>query len=434
MLQIPSETPLDFFVFFSIIVISFYQLESKSLAFASPQKREHMIQRSATANLIRRLNRSAILDLIRVHSPISRSEIAQQLNISMPTVMRVVDDLHDEDLVRWSGDSQSTGGRPGSLLEFNADGYAVVGLDLGGSKMFGTVADLSGNIQSEIYRPWKGNNQAHTLEQVCQLISDLLAQPRPPRQQIRGIGVGAPGVTLYEQGMVIWAPSLGWRDLPLKDTLQERFNFPVVVENDVNLAALGEYGFGAARHTSSAACIAIGTGIGAGIIIDRKIHRGFNQSAGEVVYLPPDVSYLGRHYDSFGALESIASGSGVERRARQALHAHNLPIPEQGPSAEDVFKAARHGEVWARQVVDETVEYLAFAVAVISAVLDPQVIVLGGGVARSADLLIEPILSRLDGVIPVRPNLVASSLGNRAAVLGAIMLVLDTTTGYVSIA
>ena len=106
-----------------------------------------MIQRSATASLIRRLNRSAILDLIRERSPISRSEIARQLNMSTPTVMRVVDALHAEDLVRWSGDTQSTGGRPGNLLEFNADGYAVLGLDLGGSKMFGTVADLGGNIQ-----------------------------------------------------------------------------------------------------------------------------------------------------------------------------------------------------------------------------------------------------------------------------------------------
>lgn len=392
-----------------------------------------MIQRSATASLIRRLNRSAILDLVRERSPISRSEIARQLNMSMPTVMRVVDTLHDEDLVRWSGDSQSTGGRPGNLLEFNADGYAVLGLDLGGSKMFGTVADLGGNIQSEIYRPWESNDPCDTLEQVSQLISDLLTRPRPPQQQVRGIGVGAPGVTLYERGVVTWAPSLGWRDLPLKDILQERFNYPVAVENDVNLAALGEYGFGAARGTTSAACIAIGTGIGAGIVIDRKIHRGFNQSAGEVGYLPPDVSYLGRRYDSFGALESIASGSGVERRARQLLEQQNLPLPEQGPSAEDVFKAARLGETWAQQVVAETVDYLAFAVAVISAVLDPQVIVLGGGVARSADLLIEPILSRLDGVIPTRPNLVASSLGSRAAVLGAIMLVLDTTTDYVSI-
>jgi len=392
-----------------------------------------MIQRSATARLIRRLNRSAVLDLVRERSPISRSEISRQLNMSMPTVMRVVDMLHDEDLVRWSGDSESTGGRPGSLLEFNAEGYAVLGLDLGGSKMFGTIANLGGSIQCEIYRPWESNDREQALEQVCVLISDLLHRPRPPRQQIRGIGVGTPGVTLYEEGVVTWAPSLGWRNLPLRDILAERFALPVVVENDVNLAALGEYGFGAARGASSAVCIAVGTGIGAGIIIDRKIYRGFNQSAGEVGYLPPDVSYLGRRYEGFGALESIASGSGVEHRARQVLPQHNRLVPEQGFSAADVFKAARLGESWALQVVAETVDYLAFAVAVISAVLDPQVIVLGGGVSRSADMLIDPILSRLEGVVPARPNLVPSSLGSRAAVLGAIMLVLDTTTDFVTV-
>jgi glucokinase-like ROK family protein len=392
-----------------------------------------MIKRSATSSLIRKLNRSAILDLIREQSPISRSEIARQLNMSMPTVMRVVDKLHDEDLVRWSGDSEATGGRPGNLLKFNADGYAVVGLDLGGTKMFGTVADLGGNVQSEIYRPWVSNSPDEALEQVCVLITDLLARPRPRQQKIRGIGIGAPGVTLFESGVITWAPSLGWRDLPLKDILTERFGMPVVVENDVNLAAMGEYGFGAARGASSAACIAVGTGIGAGIIIDRKIYRGFNQSAGEVGYLPPDVSYLGRPYDTFGALESIASGIGIERRARRLLQSQNSVLPAQGLSAEDVFKFARLGEAWAQQVVDETVDYLAFAIAVISAVLDPEIIVLGGGVARSADMLIDPILFKLEGVIPIRPNLVQSKLGFRAAVLGAIMLVLDTTTDHVSI-
>ena len=391
------------------------------------------MQRSATASLIRRLNRSAVLDLIRERSPISRSEISRQLNMSIPTVMRVVDMLREEDLVRWSGDSLPTGGRPGNLLEFNAEGYAVLGLDLGGTKMFGTVANLGGSIQSEIYRPWENNDPENALEQVCDLISDLLACQRPARQQVRGIGVGAPGVTLFESGVVTWAPSLGWRNLPLRDILAQRFGLPVVVENDVNLAALGEYGFGAARGASSAVCIAIGTGIGAGIIIERKIYRGFNQSAGEVGYLPPDVSYLGRRYEGFGALESLASGGGVERRARQLLQELALPIPEQGPSAEEVFCAARQGQEWALRVVDETVDYLAFAVAVISAVLDPEVIVLGGGVARSADLLIPPILNKLEGVVPAQPNLVPSSLGYRATVLGAIMLVLDTTTDYVAV-
>ena len=398
-----------------------------------PDPKRSAMKRSATAGLMRRLNRSAILDAIREHSPIARSEIARKLNISMPTVMRVIDDLVAEDLVRWSGNSETSGGRPRTLLEFNRQGYAVVGLDLGGTKMYGTVADLGGNIQDEVYVTWKHGDSQDSLQRVYELIAELLSRPRPDGQQVRGIGVGAPGVTLSEEGIVSWAPSLGWRDLPLKAMLKERFGLPVVVENDVNLAALGEYGFGAGKGASSLVCLAVGTGIGAGIVIDRKIHRGFNESAGEIGYLPPAASFLGRRYDQYGALEEQASGTGIERRATELFQQQGWPLPTEGLSAERVFSAARSGEAWARQIVEETVDYLALAIAAISAILDPQVIVLGGGVARSADLLIEPILSRLDGVLATRTNLVQSSLGYRAAVMGAIMLVLDTTTEYVSL-
>ena len=390
-------------------------------------------KQSATASLMRRLNRSAILDLIREGSPLARSEIARRLNMSMPTVMRIIDVLFAEDLVRWSGGSEVSGGRPRSLLEFNADGYAVVGLDLGGTKMYGTVANLSGVIQEEVYLPWSQAGPGSSLEQVCALIDDLLRRPRPPGQAVRGIGVGAPGITLSDQGIVTWAPSLSWRDLPLKSILNERYSLPVVVENDVNLAALGEYGFGVARGATSAVTIAIGTGIGLGIVIDGKIYRGYNQSAGEIGYLPPDASYLGRRYEGFGALESLAAGPGIERRARQWFESQGLPLPADGVSAEGVFKAARQGEAWACQVVSETVDYLSFAIAAVTAILDPEVIVLGGGVARSADVLIEPILEKLEGVVPGRPNLIQSSLGSRAAVMGAIMLVLDITTQHVAL-
>lgn len=387
---------------------------------------------SASAGLMRRLNRSAILDLVREHGPIARSAIGRQLNISLPTVMRIIDDLIEVELVKECGDTEASGGRPRSLLDFNAGASAVVGIDLGGTKMFGTVADLGGNVQEEVYVSWGDDGNNDNLKQLFKLIDRLLAAPRPDGQRIRGIGVGAPGITRYEEGIVSWAPSLGWRDLPLKQILAERYGLPVFVENDVNLAALGEYGFGAAKGATSLVCLAIGTGIGAGIVLDRKVYRGHQQSAGEIGYLPPDVSYLGRHYTGFGALESIASGTGVARRARKLLQKLELPYPDD-LSAEDVFNTARLGTEWAAQVVAETVDYLSFAVAAISTLIDPEVIVLGGGVARSADLLIPPMLERLEGVVPSLPRLVQSTLGFRAAVMGAIMMVLDATTEHVSL-
>lgn len=386
------------------------------------------VAQTITASLMRSINRAAILDLVRQEGPLARSAIARRLGMSLPTVMRIVGDLMEEDLVRFQGTSESTGGRPRALLEFNGNAYAVVGVDLGGTKMFGTVADLSGTVQHEIYLPHDCDGPSDPLERLCELIEKLLDTPRPPGQRIRGIGIGAPGITLNREGIVTWAPSLGWRDLPLKQILTDRFDELIFVENDVRLAALGEWGFGAGRGAQSLVCIAVGTGIGAGIILGGALYRGHNQSAGEIGYLPPGPEFLGRRYDHFGALESLASGLGIAERGRRLLAQEGISAPSEKLTAEDVFAAVRRGEPWAQQVASETVDYLSLAIASISSLLDPEVIVLGGGVARSADLLIGPILQRLEGVVPFVPRLVASSLGRRSAVMGAIMLVLNATT------
>ena len=218
---------------------------------------------AATASLMRRLNRSAILNVLRTHSPVSRTEIARLLGMSLPTVMRVVDELIEEDLVHFEG-SEPSGGRRRPLLRFNGAAYAVVGVDLGGGKLYGTVADLTGRIQHEQYARWEDyHTPPGTLSSLYRFIQALLDAPRPPGQRIRGIGVGAPGVTLADSGVVVWAPSLNWRDLPLKELLSQRFTPPIFVENDVNLAALGEYGFGIGVGVSNLVCLYIGIGIGA---------------------------------------------------------------------------------------------------------------------------------------------------------------------------
>ena len=380
-----------------------------------------------TSTLLKRINRTAILDLLRERKPISRSEIAERLHLSLPTAMRIVDELVEEDLVRPAGISEVTRGRPRRLLEFNAEAYAVVGVDLGGTKVLATVADLAGRVEHEVCVAWNDHGHRDSLGHLCGLIEDLLGRPRPAGQRIRGIGIGAPGVTLHEEGIVTWAPSLGWRNMPLKAILSDRFGLPVFVENDVNLAALGELGFGAGRSAENLVSIAIGTGIGAGIVIGGALYRGHNRAAGEIGYLLPGLECLGQRYDGFGALESRASGTGIAEAARRALTEAGLPIPGGGITAEDVFAAAREGHGWAQRVVDQTVDYLSQAIVAVGALLDPEVIVLGGGVSRSADLLIEPILRRIDGVVPFTPRLVVSPLGSRAAVMGAIMLVLNGT-------
>ena len=385
------------------------------------------MKQTLTSTLMRSINRSAILDLIRQNSPITRAQIARELSVSLPTVMRIVDILVEEDLVRFIGNNESSGGRPASLLEYNGQSYAVIGIDLGGSKMYGAVSDLSGNIQHEINIITNSNGADQSLELLIDLIQKLIDAPRPEGQIIRGIGLGLPGITLSREGIVTWVPSLGWRDLPIKDILEKHFGYSVFIENDVNLIALGELNFGAGKGVHNLVCIAIGTGIGAGIIINQALYRGFNQASGEIGYLLPEVNALGKNYDEFGALENLASGLGIARRAREYFVANNLPLPDE-LTAEDVLCAAREGKTWAQKITQETIDLLSMAIANISALVNPEMIILSGGVIRSADLLVEPIRQRINGSIPYVPKIEASSLGSRAAVLGAIILVLNGTS------
>ena len=212
----------------------------------------------------------------------------------------------------------------------------MVGVDLGGTKILGTVADLDGQVQHEIYSLHREAGPSQMFERLCTLIEQLLAASRPDGQRFRGIGIGAPGFVRNPEGLVAWAPSLDWREVPLKQMLAERFGLPVFVENDVNLAALGELGFGGGRGVQNLVCLAIGTGIGAGVVIDGAVYSGSHQSAGEIGYLPPGIQFLGHRRNGsglsgFGPLESLASGSGIADRARRMLAEHGT---DSAPDAE----------------------------------------------------------------------------------------------------
>lgn len=386
------------------------------------------MRQSFNAGEMRRTNRSLILDTIRKEGPISRNRIANQLELSVPTVLRIVEGLKDEDLVREIKDHIVARGHPQSLIELNSDGYAVIGIDLGGTKLYGAVTDLSGHLINEIYIPQHLDGAKENLEKLCDAIQDLLTTPLSTGQKIRGIGIGVPAVTRFPEGVVVWAPSLHWKELPLKDILTQRFNLPIFVENDVNLAALGEMWFGGGINAKNIVCISIGTGIGAGIIQDGVLQRGFHFSAGEIGYIVPSRRYLGRTYDEFGALEYLASGGGIASLARQLITDGKVETNLTEITAEAVFMEARQGIPWAKKLVDDMVDYLTISLTAVVGLLDPEVIIINGGVSRSGDLLIEPLKKRLKGLVPFEPRIIRSELGAQAPVLGAVMMVMDATT------
>src|SRR5512147_2438616 len=269
-----------------------------------------------TAADMREINRSAILEIIRRESPIARSAIAERLDVSLPTVMRIVDELIEEGYVRPQGSTEWSGGRRRPLLEFNAESFVVIGVDMGGTKFYGAISDFGGNILDEIDMGRHGTSSEENYARLIELIDALLASPKLENRRVRGIGVGAPGITLHKEGIVEWAYSLNWRDFPLKARLSQRFDLPITVDNDVNLAAMGELWFGAGQDIENMILLGGGAGLGAGIIIDGALYRGSREASGEIGNFLPGREFLGKNYRDFGALEKVASGIGLMERAR----------------------------------------------------------------------------------------------------------------------
>ncbi len=382
--------------------------------------------RTITATEMRSVNRSATLDYVRRNSPVARSVIAHDLKLSLPTVMRIVDELIDTGWVRPAGKKEWSSGRRRDLLEYYKDGHSVIGVDLGGTKMFGALANIGGEILHELIINGHGTSGDESYAMLVEIIHKLMDAPRPRGQKIRGIAVGAPGITRSHAGIVEWAPSLNWRDYPLKQKLEKQFRLPCFVDNDVNLAALGEQWFGAGDGADNIVLIAIGTGVGAGLIIDGVLYRGHHEAAGEVGFLISDRAELDRRYDKFGALESVISGTGIAERANQLRPGHR----SAELTAQDVFEAYLRGEAWSIEIVNATVDYLSMAIINISTLLDPELIILGGGVSESADVLLPPLQARVNNVLPKTPVIKVSTLGRRAAVMGAIAQTVYATSDY----
>ena len=388
-------------------------------------------QPTITSAEMRGINRSAVLEIIRRESPIARSTIAQRLDVSLPTVMRIVDGLIKDGFIRLQGKTEWSGGRRRPLLEFNADGYLVLGVDMGGTeKMYGALSEIGGHIIDEVDIDRQGASGEECYQLLTQLIDRLLASPERKGRKVRGIGVGAPGITHHREGIVKWAYALNWKDFPLKDRLAKRYKLPITVDNDVNLAALGEHWFGAGQNIQNMVMIVDGAGIGAGIIIDGALYRGSSEASGEIGHMIPGREFLGKSFTDFGGLESVASGTAMIARARAVLRSRKDAPDLNSLRTADIFESAQRGERWAVAIINEIVDYLAIAVVNLSVSFDPQLIVLGGGLSSFANMLVEPILYRMEGVTPTPPRLVASNLGLRATVMGAIITVLHNTSNF----
>ncbi|MCS6816237.1 MAG: ROK family transcriptional regulator [Blastocatellia bacterium] len=400
-------------------------METKQfIIFSNKVMGEHGYNSATPANhgLLKRLNMLALLELVRASGRTSRAELVRRSGLSPPAVSTLVAKLVRAGLLIEEGTGESRGGRPPVLLRFNARFGYVLGADLGGTRVRVALADLNGDFLAQLEEPTrKAPPHARTVvEQIVRLSRQLVQTMGLRWRQVKGMAIGAPGITDVESGVVRHAPNLpGWRDVPLRKLLEEALRLPVHVDNDVNMAVLGEHWRGVAQGRQNVVFIAIGAGIGAGLLINGMLYRGATHAAGEVGYMLLDPKALWQEFRELGFLELRASGPALTARARREMKRPRLS------DARAIFEAARQGDAAAQRVVEEAIEYLGTAVANLATVLDPEMIVLGGGVSLAGEMLLEPIRAALERTVPAKPVVVASALRDQAQLYGAVFSALQ---------
>lgn len=370
--------------------------------------------RNLRPEYMRELNVLIVLEAFRRRGVMSRAAVAKHTHISAPTVSKIVQRLIDARLLLEQGAGVSTGGKRPTILRFNADYGRVLGIDLGGSHLRLAVADLDGRIIDQSWdRTDAGAGPAGIADQIAEAGRILLRATST--ENLLAVSLATPGVVDVDRGVVVAARNLrGWRDVPIREMLAQRFSVPATVENDVNAAAIGERWRGSGCGHDTLVFISIGTGIGAGIIIGGQIHRGSHFAAGEVNMLPSGV--LDGDGMSIG-LEDVVSGPAIVRRAEAA----GVRSPDGIPlTTESVFKLAQVGDIAARSVVQDTVRAMARAVASLASAVDPTVVVFGGGVSRQGQGLIDAIERETTGMLRLRTAIVLSDLGVDAQLHGAV--------------
>jgi glucokinase-like ROK family protein len=395
-------------------------------------------RRGADHNVMREINRSLVLSLVKEGGPVSRASIARSTTLAKPTVSAIVDELIAEGLVReiGPGSTATSGGRPPILLEFNARSQLVVGVHIGARRTTIAVGDAAGEEIARRQWPTSRATPADALRQVATEALQAIAEAAMPGAGLAAVGAVMPGLTDFHAGVCLLAPNLGWRDVPVRDLLGEALDAPVYVHNAGQAAAVAENLEGAGGRVDDLALLYAGTGLSAGVVSDGRVFHGVGGMAGEIGHnaVPGNDEHCG--CGKVGCLETIASGPAIVRAVRRAL-ASGEPSALAGNDeldARDVAAAARAGDALATRVIGDVGAYLGLAASWLINAYNPAVVVLGGGLAPIGEPLLRPLREAVErhALAPALRGveLRVSELGPDAEVRGAVLLALQHSETY----
>ena len=379
-------------------------------------------------SVLRHTNALNILKLLRESESCSRADLVRASGLSAPTITNVVKDLIAEDLVAPLGEGASRGGRPPDMMRFHAERGCLLAIDITVGSLRLLLTDLNGKPLETHEVSLRG--RATNPEAICALIGEesrlLLKKQKKTRKQLLVAVAGVPAIANVAEGVVLSiTPFDQWRSVPLRAMLAKILGCLVVIQNDTNLAALGERYRGAAKESEDFVLIAIDKGVGAGIVIDGKVHVGAQWSAGEIGYLR--LPYLSRRRTSlyeFGELEEVLGREGIVNSWQEGEGKAGSARSKKAIHAEEVLDMAERGDVRAVKIVQDRAGMLADVIVNLSLILDPRLVLLCGPIGCHP-VLLSFLRKQLEGSEFAVPEVGLGTLGEMAVRWGGISAALD---------
>lgn len=305
----------------------------------------------------------------------------------------------------------------------------VIGIDLGGTKISGAIADFKGNIVSKYIISTNSNEgEKAVLDRITIVIEKVIEESKIDKNQILAIGIGSPGPLDAKKGIILTTPNLPFKNFNIVEPLKDKFNIPVYLDNDANAAAIGEYVFGAGRGTNNMVFITVSTGIGGGAILNGKIYRGNTCNALEIGHTTIEKDGPKCNCGNYGCAEALASGTAIGREGKEAVERGektSLSSYEK-ITAYEVFKEAEKGDAVSQKVLDKALNYLGICVANIIASFDPEMVIIGGGVSKGGNIVFQKVKEVVDKrcfkAMSESTKIVPAALGTDAGVIGAVAL------------
>lgn len=386
---------------------------------------------------LRQVNLSAVLTCLRQNAPLARAALADMTGLNKATITRLVREMIAHGFVRETGLQSSVTGRPSILLEMDPEAGYIIGARLDVDYSTVILTNFAAEIlwrREETHTP--KDDQSLIQDNLLKLIQEAVQQAPANGRPILGLGLSMPGLVDVASGSLLFAPNLGWRNVPVKSWLAEAFTFPVYVDNEANLAALGESFFGAARHCDYVLYINITAGVGAGIVLNQRILPGTSGLAGEVGHMTINPEGPRCNCGNYGCWEIYISAQSVFNRVQAAIQA-GQPSDLAAVVQRDfdrsavplVVAAAAKGDLAARGALDETSRYIGIGIASLINTLNPKRVVLGGYLSPAYPYMLPKIQSVVHDRALRWPReaaeIVIAQYGSDASLMGAIATIYD---------